>query len=102
MMDVTTRLPKVLGSIYFPENNLTSGSVSDARLTQGELFYFFSPGRSSRPYYDGWPAPGPNVSLSGSRLSWSWDSAMVSAWKAAVAASGENHPGDSYLHYGIF
>ena len=109
-LSITTRLLKVLGRVYFPSFNLTAGgsvpsnvngSLQDGRLANGELFYFFTPGGNSRPYYDGWAALGPAVSLSGTTLSWVWDADTVRAWKAATL-SYESYAGDCYLNYGIF
>lgn len=108
-LDVTTRLTKVLGKVYFPEFTLTSsgkvpssvnGKISDERLKYGTPFFFFTPGYNSTRFYAGWAALGPEVSISGGTLSWEWDADTVSAWASAVF--GNDTAGDSYLVYGIF
>jgi hypothetical protein len=109
-LDLTTRLPKVLGRVYFPSFSITgsggipsglNGSLTDTRLGQGQLFYFFTPSGNAKAFYDGWAALGPEVMLSGTRLSWQWDADTVRAWNGATVGYGEQ-AGDSYLNYGIF
>jgi hypothetical protein len=85
-VDLTTRLPRVLGTRSITQ----AGSLSDPNLSQGTPFYIFQ--QAGVFYHISGDTALPNFVISGNTISWSYS-----------AASGSHHtnvPGT--LFYGVY